>query len=128
MNCFELSITSKRLYCTVIVTVTVSLCLVLLGMKVPNLSRLHSPKPRPRAVIENSVKVSHHQGYGTAESLDLEACRITLVPPAPLLSSAAFRPEVPAARLAPIKHYTARAPPFDRLITAIPRPSSVCAS
>jgi len=112
MSCFELSITSKRLCCTVIVAVTVSLCLVLLGMKVPNLSRLHSPKPRPRAVLENSVKVSHHQGHGTGESLDLEACRITLVLRASLLLSAAFLPAIPAARLAPIKHYTARAPPL----------------
>jgi len=112
MSCFDLSITSKRLCCTIIVTVTISLCLVLLGMKVPNLSRLHSPKPHPRAVIENSVKVSHHQVYGTGESLDLEACRTTLVLRAPLLLSAAFLRAIPAARLAPIKHYTARAPPL----------------
>jgi len=43
MSCSELSITSKRLWCTLIVTVTVSVCLVLLGMKLPNVSRLHSP-------------------------------------------------------------------------------------
>ena len=112
MSCTELSITSKRRWCTAVATAAVSVCLVLLGMKVPDLSRLHSPKPRPRAVIENSVKVSPHPGYGTGENLDLEACRITIVLRTSLLCRASFRQTIHTVSLVSIKHYTARAPPL----------------
>ena len=42
------------------------LFLVSMGIKVPNLSRLHSPKPCPRAIIENASKTSQD---ATAKSL-----------------------------------------------------------
>lgn len=103
-----MSITSKKLWWAGIVAV--SLCLVFLGIRVPDVSRLHSPKPRPRAVIEKTtVKVCHQDGIKV--SLDLEACQTFVVLPTPVLFRPSSRQGIHTVQLIPIKHHTARAPP-----------------
>lgn len=41
-------------------TFIVAFCLLVAGMRVPDLSRPHRPKPSQRAVIESQVKTSQH--------------------------------------------------------------------
>jgi len=108
MSVHDIPISNKKLWCSVIVTA--SLCLVFLGMRVPNLSKLHTPKPRPRAVIETTVKAG--QPAGTRVIADVDAYQIALVlnPPTPFRSS--FRQEIRKFNFIPIENHTARAPPL----------------
>lgn len=108
MNIVGMSITSKRVWWTGIAAL--SLCLVLLGMKVPDVSRLHSPKPRPRAVIEKTpVKICNQDAIKAG--LYLEACQTFVVLPVRMLFRSSFRQGIHSVQLIPIKHHTARAPP-----------------
>jgi hypothetical protein len=107
MTASRIPITNTRLRCAVIVTV--SLCLVFLGMRAPNISRAHSPKPRPRAVIETAVKIS--QMAGTRVNVDVEACKIALVLNISTPFRSTFRQEIRKISFIPIEHHTARAPP-----------------
>lgn len=59
------------------VAVSVSLSLILLGMRVPNVSPLHPSKPRPRAIIETAAK--NGLEAGTKANVPVDACRNTLV-------------------------------------------------
>ncbi len=48
----------KRIY--ILATFIVAFCLLVAGMRVPDLTRPHRPKPSQRAVIESQVKTSQH--------------------------------------------------------------------
>lgn len=107
MNAQRMAIQKKRLICTVIATV--SLFLLFLGMRVPNIAQPHSPKPRPRAVIEASVKAG--QEAGTRVIVAVEACQnaLNLSIPTPFRSSHHW--EIRTFNFTPIEHLSARAPP-----------------
>ena len=45
---------------SLLVTFIIAFCLVIAGMRVPDLTRPHRPKPSQRAVIESDDKVSQH--------------------------------------------------------------------
>ena len=107
MSVLKIPISNKRLCCTVFVTA--SLFLVFLGMRVPNLSKLHSPKPRPRAIIETTIKAS--QTAGIRVNADVIACPLALVLnfPTPFISSS--RQEIRKVDFISIEHQSARAPP-----------------
>ena len=91
-------------------TVTGSLFLVSLGMKVPDLSRLHHPKPRPRAVIETTVKAC--QAAVTKANVDVAAFQF---PVALDFSTSSFRSsfqqKIHRPAFVALEHNTARAPP-----------------
>ncbi|ABQ24734.1 hypothetical protein Gura_0520 [Geotalea uraniireducens Rf4] len=99
----------KRLLCTVIATA--ALCLVFLGMRVPNLSKLHSPKPRPRAIIETTVKAG--QPAGIRVNADVVTCQIAPFLAVPTPFSSSFHQEIRKFNFIPIEHHTARAPPVN---------------
>lgn len=99
--------TNRTLCCTVLLAV--SLCLVFLGVRVPNLSNLHKPKPRPRAVIETSVKAG--QAAGAKVHVDVAACQAAIVLTIPASFGSSFRQEIPKFNFIPIGHHAARAPP-----------------
>lgn len=103
----RLPITNKRLWCSVIVAA--SLCLVFLGMKIPDISRLHSPKPRPRAVVTTAVKACPQAGIRV--QADVETCQPSLLLnfPEPFRSSS--QQEIHKFCFIPIKQHSARAPP-----------------
>jgi hypothetical protein len=45
---------------SILATFIVAFCLLFAGMRVPDLTRPHRPKPKHRAVIESQVKTSQH--------------------------------------------------------------------
>ena len=45
---------------SILATFIVAFCLLFAGMRVPDLTRPHRPKPKQRAVIESQVKTSQH--------------------------------------------------------------------
>ena len=45
---------------SLLVTCIVAFCLVIAGMRVPDIARPHRPKPSHRAVIESDDKVAQH--------------------------------------------------------------------
>jgi hypothetical protein len=106
MNDSRISVSKKIVYS---VAVTVSLSLIILGMGVPNISRLHSAKPRPRAVIETAVKTG--QEAGTRASVSMEACQNGFTLDIPT----AYRSFTKRANLSynhgPLEQRVARAPP-----------------
>lgn len=91
------------------VLLAVSLCLVFLGVRLPNLSKPHKPKPRPRAVIETSVKAG--QPAGVKVHVDVATCQTATVLTIPTSFGSSFQQEIHRFNLIPIGHHTARAPP-----------------
>lgn len=51
--------------------VVLSLLLLILGMRVPDLSQRHMPKPRPRAVVE--VQATGYESAGTQTAIAADA-------------------------------------------------------
>lgn len=77
--------------------------LAFLGMRVPDISRPHDPKPRPRAVIQHLFKASeevcHHLPFDAATPLSVIVthpvgafCRILPQPATPVVSIASAPP------------------------------------
>ena len=109
MSLPKIPITNVRLWGSVIVTA--SLCLVFLGMRVPNLSKLSSPKPRPRAVIETPVKAG--QPAGARVNADVVSCQIAHLLTVPTPFNSSFHQEIRKFNFIPIEYHTARAPPVN---------------
>lgn len=99
--------TNRTLCCTVLFAV--SLCLVFLGVRVPNLSKPHKPKPRPRAVIETTVKAG--QLAGAKVHVDAAACQVAIVLTVPTSFGSSFQQDIHRFNFIPIGHHAARAPP-----------------
>jgi len=79
-------------------------------MKVPDLSRLHSPKPRPRAVIETAVKACQAAvTKATAGVATFQLPPILSVPTSSFRSS--YRQKIIKLSFIAVDHNTARAPP-----------------
>ena len=72
-------INNKRLLYSV--SVTVSLLLVFLGVRVPYIFGAHSPKPHSRVVIETAAKDS--QDEGSRKNLDDAVCQNSIKPDIP---------------------------------------------
>jgi hypothetical protein len=89
--------------------IPICLFLISMGIRVPNLSNLHPPKPRPQAILETTSKTS--QDSTTNQVVAVELCDNL---PA-LLSPEIFRSRFPGAvyKFSSIPHSprSARAPP-----------------
>ncbi|HJV67238.1 MAG TPA: hypothetical protein VJ550_16005 [Geomonas sp.] len=69
--------------------VPIFLCLVAMGARVPGTSHRHSPKPRPRAIIESSFKNSED---ATVKSvLTAELCESIALPRPPAAYRTSFQ-------------------------------------
>lgn len=87
----------------------VTFSLIVLGMQVPNVSRLQPPKPRPRAVIETTFKAE--QEAVAKIWVVAEGCR-SLTPLSLPKSFRSLPPEtIAGASHAPLELRAARAPP-----------------
>jgi hypothetical protein len=90
--------------------IPICLFLVSLGIRVPNLSRLHSsPKPNPRAVIENAGKASKPVLVKHVMAIELFNCVTELL--APEVFSAGFLPVASRFISTASPQIAARAPP-----------------
>lgn len=97
----------KRL--PIIVSLVVVFCLLIAGMRVPDISRPHRAKPKHRAVIENKTKTSQPS---IKKILELVAVVPEVTePPAPLSAPADFIFSYPTSCISPIFPNSARSPP-----------------
>jgi len=101
-------IQNKRLIYSVILTV--SLLLVLLGIRVPHHLGAHSHKPKPRAVIESTVKDS--QDEGSRRNLAYATCHISVILDIPTQYIIFSRQEFQKISSIPLDLFNARAPPI----------------
>ncbi|HBA89749.1 MAG TPA: hypothetical protein DCZ75_17705 [Geobacter sp.] len=95
----------------VLVTCVTTICIAFMGMRVPDLSRPHRPKPKPRAYIEQQLKksqqaqakkcleVQHAAVLPVAAELAAPVIHVTAPPFA--FQGAAFRPLFPNGSRAP---------------------------
>lgn len=95
-----------------LVTCVATLCILVLGMRVPDLSRPHRPKPKPRAYIEQQYKKT--QPAQAKKCLEVEQpVLLTAVVEIPLPASCrttyASSPPTGATRAVPPNN--SRAPP-----------------
>lgn len=97
----------KRL--PLIATLVLALCLLIAGMRVPDLSRPHRAKPSHRAVIENPTKTCQLTIKKTFEMVAVIPAIIELAAPQPHRPD--VRTDMPARSLPAISPDSARAPP-----------------
>ena len=86
-----------------------SLFLIALGMQVPDFSHPHSPKPRPRAIIETAVKSAKESAHGWSKLIAACSPAIVLCGLQPV--RVPFRPEQYAFLCTIISYIPARSPP-----------------
>jgi hypothetical protein len=88
----------------------VALCLVLAGMRVPDIARPHRPKPSQRAVIANQVNIA---AQGVHKSLDIF---FTIAKPIELHATLPYRTEIffsfHSIGISPLFPHSSRAPPL----------------
>lgn len=73
---------------SMLTTLIVACCLLFTGMRVPDLTRPHRPKPSQRAVIESQVKAPQHS---VSNAIDFFAIPVKLPP---LKSALLYRTEL----------------------------------
>lgn len=94
----------------VVVSLVVALCLLVAGMRVPDISRPHRAKPKHRAVIENKNKSFQPS---IKKSVEFVAVLQDVAPlPAPPQKSADFQVSCPIRFISPIFPNSARSPPL----------------
>ncbi|SNB46910.1 hypothetical protein SAMN06269301_2382 [Geobacter sp. DSM 9736] len=94
------------------VALAVSFFLVFLGMRVPDITRPHSPKPRPRAVIESPVKAGQPAGQKASATSVFEACQPPTAPGLPPLFRTSFLCKLESFSSILVQQHVARAPPL----------------
>jgi len=96
----------------VLVTCMTTICVLVLGMRLPDLSRPHRPKPKPRAYIEQQFKKS--QESVAKKSLDHVQAAEATQPCEPVVRTI-YRTEYPpafhGAAASPFFSSRSRAPP-----------------
>ncbi|HZV83085.1 MAG TPA: hypothetical protein VFF53_13055 [Geobacteraceae bacterium] len=97
----------KRLPLTL--ALLVAFCLLIAGMRVPDLSRPHRAKPSHRAVIENPTQTCQPSIKKTFELLALIPSITTLS--LPHSERTDFQTSSPTSCFSPLFHNSARAPP-----------------
>jgi hypothetical protein len=94
----------------------ISLFLVSLGIRVPNLTRLHSsPKPNPRAILETACKASKPalaKATTARHVISVEPFNSVFELPAPKLSPLCFLAVAYKCKATVPPQVSARAPPF----------------
>jgi hypothetical protein len=103
----------KTARCTTLLSlfiIPLTLFIVLLGMRVPDVSRPHSPRLHPRAVVEISAKAL--QEAGVEASIPVMAGHPSFAVTVPLQSDRAYsHRESSPTESVPAEHLYARAPP-----------------
>lgn len=93
-----------------LIIVTVSLHLVVLGMRLPAFPGAHSPKPHSRAVIETTVKGGQEEG--ARKNLVDAICQHSVGSDVSTLFVLSSRQEIQKYAFIPPGHSKARAPPM----------------
>ena len=78
---------NKKILSQTIFTIFLCVFIAALGMRVPNISRPHSPKPHFRAVVENVSKASQEIGKKSVSVVAVLTEAVELFSPQPVESS-----------------------------------------
>lgn len=98
----------KHRYFSLLVTCVVAFCLLFTGMRVPDLTRPHRPKPSQRAIIESKIKESRQAVNKSLDSFaelpqlpELQAVLPSRIRPVPFFPPNGFPPLFPNSSRAP---------------------------